>query len=58
MKEVVDEKVLQVKEAIKKFGEETVEKIVTRKKRTEFFILTKNLRNGYKRIIKHLQRKN
>ncbi len=31
MKKVADEKVIQVKEAIKKFGEETVEKIVTRK---------------------------
>ena len=27
MKKVADEKVLQVKEAIKKFGEETVEKL-------------------------------
>lgn len=56
MKEVVDEKVLQVKEAIKKFGEETVEKIVTRKKENRIFYTNKKfeewLQENYKAFTK------
>lgn len=37
MAKVIDEKVKQIKEAIKKFGEETVDKIVTRKKENRIF---------------------
>lgn len=56
MKKVVDEKVLQVKEAIKKFGEETVEKIVTRKKENRIFYTNKKfeewLQENYKAFTK------
>ena len=37
MAKVIDEKVKQIKEAIKKFGEETVDTIVTRKKENRIF---------------------
>ena len=56
MKKVVDEKVIQVKEAIKKFGEETVEKIVTRKKENRIFYTNKKfeewLQENYKAFTK------
>lgn len=56
MKKVADEKVLQVKEAIKKFGEETVEKIVTRKKENRIFYTNKKfeewLQENYKAFTK------
>lgn len=56
MKKVADEKVIQVKEAIKKFGEETVEKIVTRKKENRIFYTNKKfeewLQENYKAFTK------
>ena len=56
MKKIVDEKVLQVKEAIKKFGEETLEKIVTRKKENRIFYTNKKfeewLQENYKAFTK------
>lgn len=56
MEKVVDEKVIQVKEAIKKFGEETVEKIVTRKKENRIFYTNKKfeewLQENYKAFTK------
>ena len=44
MAKVIDEKVKQIKEAIKKFGEETVDTIVTRKKENRIFYYIKKAR--------------
>lgn len=56
MKKVVDEKVLKVKEAIKQFGEDTLEKIVTRKKENRIFYTHKKfeewLQENYKEFTK------
>ena len=56
MEKTVEEKVIQIKEAIKKFGEETVEKIVTRKKENRIFYTQKKfnewLQENYKEFTK------
>lgn len=53
---VIDEKVKQIKEAIKKFGEETVDKIVTRKKENRIFYSQNKfeewLKENYKEFTK------
>lgn len=56
MAKVIDEKVKQIKEAIKKFGEETVDKIVTRKKENRIFYSQSKfdewLKENYKEFTK------
>ena len=56
MEKIIDEKVIQIKEAIKKFGAETVDKIVTRKKENRIFYSQNKfeewLKENYKEFTK------